>query len=161
MERVPMTIFGYEKLEKELKERRDVRRPAIVQAISEAREHGDLKENAEYHAAKEEQGLNEARIRELESVTSRADVVDPTKLGGDKIILGATVKLVDVDTDQEVTYSLVGPDEANLEKKLISITSPIGKALIGKTEGDEVMVHAPSGKREYEILDVVFKRIDV
>ncbi len=161
MERVPMTIFGYEKLEKELKERRDVRRPAIVQAISEAREHGDLKENAEYHAAKEEQGLNEARIRELESVTSRAEVVDPTQLGGDKIILGATVKLVDVDTDQEVAYSLVGPDEANLEKNLISITSPIGRALIGKAEGDEVAVHAPSGKREYEVLRIEFKRIDV
>jgi transcription elongation factor GreA len=159
MERVPMTVYGFSVLEKELKHLQQVERPAIIEAIEEARAHGDLKENAEYHAAKEKQGFIEGRIQELESKLSRAEVVDPTKLTGDRIVLGATVQLLDVDTDEAVTYALVGPDEADIEKGLISITSPIGRALIGKTEGDEAVVMAPSGKREYEIETVEFKAI--
>lgn len=161
MERVPMTIYGQEKLAAELKNLQKVERPAIIAAIDEARGHGDLKENAEYHAAKEKQGFIEGRIKQLESVLSRADVIDPTSMTGNRIMLGATVELVDVDTDQEVTYALVGPDEANIEKGLISITSPIGRALIGKTPGDEAAVNAPSGKRMYEVEAVHFKKIDV
>lgn len=161
MERVPMTIYGYKVLDVELKERRNVRRPRIIADIEEARGHGDLKENAEYHAAKEEQGLNEARISDLESKLSRAETVDPEDLSGDRILLGATVQLVDIETDKEVTYILVGPDEANIDKNLISITSPIGKALIGKGAGDEAVVKAPSGKREYEVESVDFVKFEV
>ncbi|NBV54768.1 MAG: transcription elongation factor GreA, partial [Proteobacteria bacterium] len=133
MERVPMTIYGYERLSAELKQLQRVERPALAVAIDEARSHGDLKENAEYHAAKERQGIVEGRIQELESKLSRAEVIDPTKLKGGKIMLGATVKLVDVDTDKAVTYVLVGADEADLERGLISTSSPIGRALLGKT----------------------------
>ncbi|MBI1308273.1 MAG: transcription elongation factor GreA [Proteobacteria bacterium] len=161
MERVPMTIYGYEKLSAELKQLLHVERPAIIAAINEARSHGDLKENAEYHAAKEKQGFIEGRIAELESKVSRAEVIDPTKLKGGKIVLGATVTLVDVDSDKSVTYALVGPDEADLEKGNISTTSPIGRALLGKAEGDEVTVQAPGGKRVYEVEKVAFTAIAV
>lgn len=157
MERVPMTIYGFERLTEELRDLIRVQRPAISAAIEEARGHGDLKENAEYHAAKEKQGFVEGRIAELESKLSRADVIDPTKLKGGKIMLGATITLVDVDSDKEVTYALVGPDEADFEKKRISTTSPIGQALLGKSEGDEVIVNAPGGKRVYEVEKVEFK----
>jgi transcription elongation factor GreA len=161
MERVPMTIYGHSKLTAELKNLQTVERPAIIAQIDEARGHGDLKENAEYHAAKERQGFIEGRIAELESKLSRAETVDPTKMKGERIMISATVTLVDVDTDKTVTYALVGPDEADLEKGLISITSPIGKALLGKNEGDEAVVMAPGGKRTYEIEKVEFKPIAV
>ena len=159
MERVPMTIYGFERLSAELRDLIRVQRPSITAAIEEARGHGDLKENAEYHAAKEKQGFVEGRIAELESKLSRADVIDPTKLKGGKIMLGATVKLIDVNTDKEVTYALVGPDEANFDKMRISTTSPIGQALLGKAQGDEVTVNAPGGKRVYEVETIEFKEI--
>jgi len=159
MERVPMTVYGYEKLNAELKNLLHVERPAVIAAIDEARSHGDLKENAEYHAAKERQGFIEGRIAELESKLSRAEVIDPTKLKSDKIVLGATITLVDTDTDKTVTYALVGPDEADLENGKISTTSPIGRALLGKAEGDEATVQAPGGKRVYEVEKVEFKPI--
>ena len=160
MHRIPMTTYGSALLEAELIERRNVRRPAITAAIEEARAHGDLKENAEYHAAKEEQGMNEARISQLESVTSRSEIIDPTKIESDKIVFGATARIVDVDTDEEITYILVGPDEADINKGLISTTSPIGRALLGKKEGDEIIVKAPSGNREYEVEDFKFVAIN-
>lgn len=160
MERVPMTIYGFARLTEELRNLLRVQRPAITAAIEEARGHGDLKENAEYHAAKAQQSFAEGRIAELESKLSRADVIDPTKLKGGKIMLGATVKLVDVDTDKDVIYALVGPDEADFEKKRISTTSPIGQALLGKAVGDEVTVNAPGGKRVYEVESVEFKALD-
>lgn len=161
MERVPMTIYGYERLSAELKNLLHKERPAIAAAISEARGHGDLKENAEYHAAKEKQGFIEGRIAELESKLSRAELIDPTKLKGGKIMLGATVALVDIETERTVTYALVGPDEADMEKGHISTTSPIGRALLGKAEGEEVSVHAPSGKRVFEVERVEFKALIV
>lgn len=154
-----MTVYGYEKLNAELKNLLHVERPAVIAAIDEARSHGDLKENAEYHAAKERQGFIEGRIAELESKLSRAEVIDPTKLKSDKIVLGATITLVDTDTDKTVTYALVGPDEADLENGKISTTSPIGRALLGKAEGDEATVQAPGGKRVYEVEKVEFKPI--
>ncbi|PZP39601.1 MAG: transcription elongation factor GreA [Pseudomonas fluorescens] len=160
MERVPMTIYGFDRLTAELRDLVSVQRPAVIAAIEEARGHGDLKENAEYHAAKEKQGFIEGRIAELESKLSRAEAIDPTKLKGNKIMLGATVQLVDIDTDKNVTYALVGPDEADLEKSRISTTSPIGRALLGKSTGDEVTVQAPGGKRVYEVESVEYKPID-
>lgn len=159
MERVPMTLTGHTRLSAELKQLLHVERPAIALAIDEARSHGDLKENAEYHAAKERQGFIEARIADLESKLSRAEVIDPTKLSGDRVVLGATVTLVDVDTDKTVTYALVGPDEANLEAGHLSTQSPVGRALLGKHVGDEVVVQAPGGKRTYEVEKVIFKAI--
>ena len=159
MERVPMTTYGFDRLTAELKDLTKVQRPAVIAAIEEARGHGDLKENAEYHAAKEKQGFIEGRIAELESKLSRAEVIDPLKLKGDKVMLGATVTLVDVDTDKTVTYALVGPDEADLEAGRISTSSPIGRALLGKSSGDEVTVMAPGGKRVYEIEAVEYKAI--
>ncbi len=152
-----MTIAGHTMLEAELKQLLHVERPAIIIAIDEARSHGDLKENAEYHAAKERQGFIEGRIQELESKLSRAEVVDPAKQKGGRIMLGATVTLVDTETDKEVTYVLVGPDEANLERGFLSIVSPIGRALVGKSAGDEVTVNAPGGKRVYDVETVEYK----
>lgn len=154
-----MTVYGYDRLTAELKDLMHNQRPSVIAAIEEARGHGDLKENAEYHAAKEKQGFIEGRIAELESKLSRAEVIDPTKLKGDKIMLGATVKLVDVDSDRDVIYALVGPDEADLDAGRISTTSPIGRALLGKAEGDEVTVQAPGGKRVYEVEKVEYKPI--
>lgn len=159
MERVPMTVYGYDRLTAELKDLISNQRPSVIAAIEEARGHGDLKENAEYHAAKEKQGFIEGRIAELESKLSRAEVIDPMKVANSKIVLGATITLVDVDTDKTVTYALVGPDEADLEAGRISTTSPVGRALLGKTEGDEVTVQAPSGKRVYEVEKVEYKAI--
>jgi len=161
MERVPLTVYGFEKLQAELKHLTSVERPAIIAAISEARSHGDLSENAEYHAAKEKQGFIEGRIAELENKLARAEVFDPTKQKGDKIVLGATVRVADVETDKEITYILVGPDEANTDKNLISTTSPVGRALLGKTEGDEVTVQTPGGKRGFEVVKVEFKTISL
>jgi transcription elongation factor GreA len=157
MEKVPMTIEGFQKLEAELQRLKAVERPRIIQAIAEARTHGDLSENSEYHAAKEQQGLNEARVAELEDKLSRADIIDVTKLSGDTVKFGATVRLVDEDTDEKVTYKIVGEFEASVKDGKVSITSPIARALIGKRKGDSVEVTTPKGARSYEILGVKFK----
>lgn len=151
-----MTSSGMTALEEELKTLRSKERPAVIKAIAEAREHGDLSENAEYHAARERQSFIEGRIAELEDVISRADVIDVSKLSGDTIRFGAHVTLVDEDTEEEVTYQIVGPYEANLEQGSVSIASPLAKALIGKSEGDVVEVAAPGGARSYEVLSVKF-----
>ena len=143
-------------LEAELKRRQSVDRPEIVAAISEARSHGDLSENAEYHAAKESQSHNEGRIAELEDVISRAEVIDVTKLSGSTVKFGATVKLIDEETEQEKTYKIVGDQEADVKEGKISISSPIARALIGKSKGDSVEVAAPGGSRDYEILAVSY-----
>ncbi|MEF2073310.1 transcription elongation factor GreA [Consotaella aegiceratis] len=154
MEKVPMTMGGFETLKEELRRRQQEERPRIIAAISEARSHGDLSENAEYHAAKESQSLNEGRIAELEDLTARAEVIDVSKLSGDKVKFGATVKLVDEDTEEEKVYQIVGDQEADVKSGRISISSPIARALIGKSEGDTVEVSAPGGARSYEILTV-------
>ncbi len=156
MDKVPMTIAGFEALEKELQRRKSVERPRIIQAIAEAREHGDLSENAEYHAAKEQQGLNEAKVAEIEDMLSRSDVIDVSKLSGKNVKFGATVDLVDEDTEEEVCYQIVGENEADVKLGKISITSPIARALIGKEPGDSVEVVTPGGGKVYEILKVQF-----
>ena len=157
MDRVPMTIEGLKKLEDELHRLKAEERPRIIQAIAEARAHGDLSENAEYHAAKEAQGLNEAKVAELEDRISRADVVDTTKLSGNTIKFGATVTLVDEDTEEKVKYKIVGDFEANLREGKISISSPIARGLIGKAKGDSCEVTPPKGPRSFEILKVEWK----
>jgi len=154
MERVPMTIEGLKSLEAELQRLKAVERPRIIAAISEARAHGDLSENAEYHAAKEQQGLNEARVSELEDKINRAEVIDISKLSGDTIKFGATVMLSDEDSGDKVTYTIVGDTEANLRDRKISISSPIGRALIGKSKGESVDVTTPKGTRTFEVLKV-------
>ncbi len=146
MEKVPMTIAGFESLKEELRRRQQEERPRIVEAISEARAHGDLSENAEYHSAKEAQSLNEGRISELEDLTARAEVIDVSKLSGDKVKFGATVKLVDEDTEEEKVYQIVGDQEADVKQGRISVSSPIARALIGKGEGDTVEVAAPAAR---------------
>lgn len=156
MEKVPMTGGAYETIMAEAKNLKSNQRPAIVKAIAEARAHGDLSENAEYHAAKEAQGLNEARIAELEDTLSRANIIDVSKLSGDTVKFGATVELVDEDTDEEITYQIVGEFEADVKQGKISITSPIARALISKTSGDSVEVNTPGGGKSYEILKVSF-----
>ena len=157
MEKVPMTIAGHAALEEELRQRQQVERPRIIQAISEARALGDLSENAEYHAAKESQSHNEGRILELESMISRAEVIDVTKLSGEKIKFGATVKLVDEDTEEEKTYQIVGEPEADVRSGRVSVTSPIARALMGKTIGDQVEVTTPGGGKSYEVVGVAFR----
>ncbi len=155
MEKIPMTKRGHTALEAELKKLKSVERPAVIQAIAEARELGDLKENAEYHSAREKQGFIEGRIAELEGVLGLAEVIDPTKFSG-SIKFGATVTVVDEDTDEEKTWQIVGEHEANIEQGLLNIRSPIARALIGKEEGDSVEVHTPGGDKSYEILTVTF-----
>jgi transcription elongation factor GreA len=157
MEKVPMTSRGFEALREELRRRQQEERPRIIAAISEARAHGDLSENAEYHAAKEAQSLNEGRISELEDLTARAEVIDLSKMSGDRIKFGATVKLIDEDTEEERRYQIVGDQEADVKQGKISISSPIARALIGKTEGDTVEVAAPGGARSYEIIAVMWQ----
>lgn len=157
MERVPMTLAGYQSLEQELLRLKAVERPRIIAAISEARAHGDLSENAEYHAAKEQQGLNEARVAELEDKISRAEVIDTSKLSGDTIKFGATVSLADEDSGEKVAYTIVGDTEADLRVGKISLSSPIGRALIGKSKGDSVDVTTPKGTRSLEVLKVEWK----
>jgi len=157
MEKVPMTQPGFEALEIELKRRQSEDRHRIVNAISEAREHGDLSENAEYHAAKEQQSHNEGRIMELEDVIARAEVIDISKMTGDTVKFGATVELADEETDEEKLYQIVGDQEADVAAGKISISSPIARALIGKEEGDSVEVAAPGGSRAYEILKVKYQ----
>lgn len=154
MERVPMTLEGYKNLEEELHRLKAVERPRIIAAISEARAHGDLSENAEYHAAKEQQGLNEARVAEIEDKINRADVIDITKLSGDTIKFGATVTLQDEDSGDKVTYTIVGDTEADMRQRRISISSPIARALIGKIKGESVDVTTPKGTRTLEVLQV-------
>ena len=156
VEKVPMTPEGFAALEAELQRRKAVERPRIIQAIAEAREHGDLSENAEYHAAKEAQGMNEAKVAELEDKVSRAEVIDVTQLSGDTVKFGGTVKLVDEDTEEEVTYRIVGELEADVKEGKVSVTSPIARALMGKSVGDTAEVITPKGSRSYEILDVKF-----
>jgi transcription elongation factor GreA len=151
-----MTILGYESLKAELKQLTSKDRPAVINAISTAREHGDLKENAEYHAAKEQQGFIEGRIQELNAKLALANVIDIAKLSGTKVVFGATVSFVDVDTDEESNYQLVGADESDLKKNKISISSPIARALIGKSVGDTLIIPIPKGKIEIEILEVKF-----
>ena len=156
MEKVPMTAPGYAKLEEEIKTLKGVERPSVIRAIAEARAHGDLSENAEYHAAKERQGFIEGRILELEDMAARAQVIDPSKFSGKVVKFGATVTVVDEDTDKEATYQIVGDIEADLKLKRISISSPLARALIGKTIGDSVEVAAPAGAKSYEILKVKY-----
>lgn len=156
MERVPITAAGFANLETELKHRQQVERQRIIQAISEARALGDLSENAEYHSAKEAQSLNEGRIQELESLIGRAEIIDVSKLSGDRVKFGARVKLIDEETEQERTYQIVGEPEADVKAGKLSIGSPIARALIGKTIGDSVQVAAPGGARSYEVIDVRF-----
>lgn len=155
MEKFPMTKRGHAALEAELKMLKSEERPAIIQAIAEARELGDLKENAEYHSAREKQGFIEGRISELEGVLGLAEVIDPTKLSG-PVKFGATVTVVDEDTDEEKTWQIVGEHEASIEKGLLNVKSPIARALIGKEEGDSVEVHTPGGDKAYEILSVAY-----
>ena len=156
MEKEPITVRGLEKLKEELIFLKEKKRPEIVAAIAEARSHGDLKENAEYHAAKEQQSHNEGRILELEDMLNRAEIIDISSLSGDSVKFGATVSLVDEDTDEEMTYQIVGDYEANVEEGRISISSPIARGLIGKETGDSVEVRTPGGSKFYEILDVKF-----
>ncbi|MEN2495235.1 MAG: Transcription elongation factor GreA [Hyphomicrobiaceae bacterium hypho_1] len=157
MERVPITVEGYAAMEAELQRRKSEERPRIIQAISEARAHGDLSENAEYHAAKEAQGMNEAKVAELEDKLGRADVVEPSTLSGKTVKFGATLTLVDEDTEDNVVYKIVGEFEADVKAGKVSISSPIARALIGKQEGDSVEVTTPKGSRSYEILKIEWK----
>ncbi|HZY11914.1 MAG TPA: transcription elongation factor GreA [Beijerinckiaceae bacterium] len=156
MDKVPMTVAGYAALEEELKRRQQIERPRIIQAIAEARAHGDLSENAEYHAAKEAQGHNEGRIAEIEDRMSRAEVIDVSKLSGNSVMFGATVTLVDDDTEEEKRYQIVGENEADVKSGKVSITSPIARALIGKKIGDTVEVNTPGGGKSYEVVNVAF-----
>jgi transcription elongation factor GreA len=156
MDKIPMTLRGYTKLQEELKHLKAIDRPAVIKAIAEAREHGDLSENAEYHAAREKQGFIEGRIMELEDKISRAEVIDPTRLSGTTIKFGATVMLRDEDSGETVTYQLVGPDEADIENGCLSISSPLGRTLIGKDQGTFIEVNTPGGEKGYEIRDVRF-----
>lgn len=155
MQKVPMTVEGAEALRAELDNLKKVERPRIVQAIAEAREHGDLKENAEYHAAREQQGFCEGRIQEIEGKLGSAQVIDVTQLpAGDKVIFGVTVDIINLDTDETVTYKIVGDDEANVKSNKISVNSPIARGLIGKEVGEVVVIRTPGGEVEYEIDDV-------
>lgn len=155
--KIPMTPEGNGRLREELRILKDVERPKISREIGVARDHGDLSENAEYHAAKDRQGWIEARIKDLEDKLARAEIIDPTKLSGSKVAFGATVKLSNIETEEETVYRLVGVDEANLDQGSISITSPLARALIGREVGDEVKVRMPAGERLFEILEVEYR----
>ena len=155
--RAPITLEGAKRLRAELEELKSVKRPAVIAAIAEARSHGDLKENAEYHAAREQQGFIEGRIKQLESELSHANVIDVSKLhAGSRIVFGATVSLADVETDEEVRYQIVGDLEADIKRGMIAISSPVARALIGKEEGDAITIEAPGGTREFEIVGVAY-----
>ena len=157
MDKIPMTGAGYSTLENELKHRQQVERPRIIQQITDARSHGDLSENAEYHAAKEQQSLNEGRIAEIEDKLARAEIIDVSKLSGDTIKFGATVTLVDEDTDKKAVWQIVGEPEADAKKGRISITSPLARALLGKKKGAQVEVVTPGGAKAYEITKIEWK----
>ncbi len=155
MSRAPLTKIGAERLRKELENLKRVKRPEVVEAIAEARAHGDLKENAEYHAAREQQGFIEGRIQELEAALSNSQIIDIAKLNAaPRIVFGATVELEDIDSEEKVTYQIVGDIESDIKENRISVLSPIARALIGKEEGDEISFDAPGGEREYEVLSV-------
>ena len=156
MQKNPITPEGAQKLREELIQLKSVERPAIIQQIAIAREHGDLSENAEYHAARDKQSFIEGRVKDLENKLALAEVIDPTKLAGDHVAFGAVVKLSNADTGEEVTYRILGADESDLAKGSISITSPLARSLIGKSVGDEVKVRMPGGERTYEVLEIVF-----
>ena len=155
MDKIPLTRAGHTALSEELKQLKSVERPAVIKAIAEAREHGDLSENAEYHAAREKQSFIEGRVKELESILSLADVIDPSKMSG-AVKFGATVEIVDEDTDEEKTYQIVGEPEADIENGKLNIKSPLARALIGKDEGDSVEVRTPGGEKSYEILKISY-----
>ncbi len=158
MNQIPLTAAGAERLKQELKELKTVKRPAVIEAIAVARDHGDLQENAEYHAAREQQGFIEGRIKELESVISNARIIDVTRLNPNgKVVFGCTVELVDVESGDEVTYQIVGDVEADINANRIAVSSPIARALIGKEEGEDIAVEAPGGVREYEISAVHYR----
>jgi transcription elongation factor GreA len=158
MSKVPLTAKGAAKLQEELTRLKSVERPRIIKAIAEARAHGDLKENAEYHAAREQQSFVEGRIKDIEGKLSHAQIIDVTKLdAGGKVVFGATVVVLELDNDEEFTYQIVGEDEADIKSNLISVSSPIARALIGKREGDDVFLQTPGGKREFEILEVRYE----
>ncbi|HET8729453.1 MAG TPA: transcription elongation factor GreA [Alphaproteobacteria bacterium] len=154
MEKVPMTEAGYLRLQEELKHLKAIERPAVIKAIAEAREHGDLSENAEYHAARERQSFIEGRVLELEDKISRAEVIDVKTLSGNSIKFGATVKLADEDTDEETVYQIVGADESDIKAGRLSITAPLARGLIGKTVGDVVEVSTPNGSKSYEVIEI-------
>lgn len=156
MQKIPITTGGVGRLEEELKHLKAVERPAVIEAIAEARAHGDLSENAEYHSAREKQSFIEGRIQELESILSLADVIDVSKLSGDTVRFGATVTVVDEDTDEEATYQIVGEQEADIKLNLLSISAPLSRALIGKSAGDSVEVTTPKGTKYYEVSKVTF-----
>ncbi|AIL32955.1 transcription elongation factor GreA [Basilea psittacipulmonis] len=158
MNAIPLTLKGSKRLEEELKNLKTVERPAVIEAIAEARSHGDLSENAEYDAARERQGFIEGRIKELESILSNSNVIDPSTLDVEegRVVFGATVTIEDLDTGDELTYQLVGDAESDIRQNLISVTSPVGRALVGKMEGDVVNVTVPSGEKEYEIIEVQY-----
>ena len=157
MDKEPITVNGLKKLKLELEDLKNIQRPKVVEAIAEARSHGDLKENAEYHAAKEQQGLIEGRVLAINDLIARANVIDVTKIENNgKVIFGSTTKLKDLETDKEISYKLVGQDEANIKENLIFFKSPIGKALIGKDKSEMVTVDTPSGEKNFEILDVEY-----
>jgi len=155
----PMTIYGYEKLQAEVKDLKEVKRPGVVKAIEEALEHGDLKENAEYHAAKEQQKNIDNRLAELAEILGNAQIVDPSELAHSKVSFGSTVVMTNLDTDEEVTYTIVGGAESNPDMGLISFNSPLAKQLLGKEEGDEVKVRLPGGEKEFEIDEVKYQEI--
>ncbi len=156
--KVPLTAKGAAKLQEELKRLKSEERPRIIKAIAEAREHGDLKENAEYHAAREQQSFVEGRIKDIEGKLSHAQIIDVTKLdAGGKVVFGSTVVVLELDNDEEFTYQIVGEDEADIKNNRVSITSPIARALIGKQEGDDVFLQTPGGSREFEILEVRYE----
>lgn len=157
MEKVPMTAAGFNRLQEELKHLKTIERPAVIKAIAEAREHGDLSENAEYHAARERQSFIEGRVLELEDKISRAEVIDPAKMSGNTVKFGATVTLADEDTDEETTYQIVGQDESDIKNGMLSIQAPLARALIGKSVGDSVEVSTPGGSKLYEIITVAFR----
>jgi len=155
LERVPITKIGYTALQKELENLKRIERPINIRAIEEARAHGDLSENAEFHAAKDRQAFIEARIAELEFKLANAEIIDPDKLPNDKAVFGCHVVLENIDTGDEVQYQLVGPDESNINEGRISVSSPLGRAIIGKRPGDEVVLNAPGGKRSYELIEIL------
>ncbi len=155
----PMTIYGYEKLQAEVKDLKEVKRPGVVKAIEEALEHGDLKENAEYHAAKEQQKNIDNRLAELQEILGNAQIVDPSELAHAKVSFGSTVVMTDMDSDEEVTYTIVGGSESNPDRGLISFNSPLAKQLLGKEEGDEAKVRLPGGEKEFEIEEVKYEEI--
>ena len=156
MDKYPITVIGEKKLRKELDSLTNIERPKVIDAISVAREHGDLKENAEYHAAREQQSFIEGRIKDIKLKLSNSEIVDPKKITTDKVVFSARVELYDLNDEKEITYSIVGDDEADIKSGMISVNSPIARSLIGKKEGDIAYVEAPSGKKEFEILNIFY-----